>query len=182
MPKTNDNKDEQEQERAGAGTAIVSGPSRAYVGRPTGFSPEIGVRIADLVKAGKPLEYAAAHVGVGRSTVYEWLVRGRESEEGELFEFYRAVAIARDELETTLVDRVKDGRLPGESGEFDWKASAWLLERINPARYGARVTVQVKEVLDVAIAELKREFAGEPAVMRRVFAAIVRAVETGSGD
>lgn len=139
------------------------------------FNQKRATAIITATALGQPLEYSAADAGVTSRTVRNWLNAGADMEEGELFEFYIDMMKARRKYEDSLTARVETGAMM--NGDHDWKASAWLASHVNPRRFGEKITVQVNEVLDELLAELRLEFESEPAILRRVFTASARALE-----
>lgn len=83
---------------------------------------------------------AAKVLGVPRSTVYNWLARGKGEPESIHGQFRAAMEVADGEKERGLVENIMRY---GDIKE-DWKASAWLLEHTYPDRYGNRAFYEVK--------------------------------------
>jgi hypothetical protein len=97
-------------------------------GRPTKLTPEVRERILSILSVGGTWKMAAAAGGISDDT----LKRHRDANEG----FAAACARARDSGAAALVEKIRNA---AEGG--DWRASAWLLERISPEVYGRRVVV-----------------------------------------
>lgn len=103
-------------------------------------------RIAELIAIGNNGETAAAACGLGRSTFYAYLARGRQeiekmekrrnktprkSEEMYVL-FYNEVEKARGQAEATLIAYISKAAREPKS----WQAAAWLVERRNPSQWG----------------------------------------------
>lgn len=151
----------------------VSVPSRV-IGRPSLFNAERCAAIVDGIARGLFIEYACADAGVGVSTVRDWLNRGMREGSGPYFDFYIAVNKARRDAESKHVVSVEQGVLA--SGQPDWKASAWLLSKMNPLRYGDAVRIEVTQIVDHIVDELRIEFENEPEIFARVIEASSRAL------
>ena len=93
-------------------------------GRPTKYSPAVAWRICEAVARGCSREGAAALAGISVSTLHEW--------RNEFPEFSDGLEKADARFEAACVASVRQaGRDPRK-----WTASAWLLERKFPQRYG----------------------------------------------
>lgn len=111
-------------------------------GRPTKLTEELTEQLCALLRTGEFLEHACAAVGLNKTTVYDWIKQGEsEPEDGPHRIFSNACARAREEGERYHLERInKIGDGEAHAGEGfskpDWKARAWILERLNRARYG----------------------------------------------
>lgn len=111
--------------------------------------------IVGLLRNGLGLDNAARAVGVKDDTVREWIRRG-EDRDGrrrpapKYVDFARRVREARAQGEGMLVGQM------WRHARDDWRATAWLLERLYPDRYGigAQVRAQVEAERDA----LQQEF------------------------
>jgi len=153
-------------------------------GRPTKLTPEAQAAIVHQLELGNYVETAAIVSGVSKVSLYDWLKRGEKQESGVFREFLNAVLKAQAFAETRdldVIDRAaqgveevviketfeknKEGNLVlvdkkiEKKVNFDWKASAWRLERRSPKKFGRRSNVEIstskldKEQVD-AIAKL----------------------------
>jgi transposase len=118
-------------------------------GRPTKLTPETQEKIVRAVRAGNYLETAAAHAGVRKQTLHDWLHRGANARTGIYREFSDAIQKALADAETSEVALITKAASDGA-----WQAAAWKLERRNPKRWGARVRVSVEEELNAALDKL----------------------------
>lgn len=119
-------------------------------GRPTKLTAEVQERIVHAVRAGNYMETAAAHAGVHKDTLYEWLKRGRAETQGA----YRAFS---DALEKALADaEMRDVATISAAGVENWQAAAWRLERKYPDRWGRKDRVAATVTATVTWADLAR--------------------------
>lgn len=105
---------------------------RGQVARPTRCTPEVTQRVADAIRGGNYANVAAQYAGIGESTYYEWLQRGREGE-SPFAEFAEAIKEAEAQAEVRNMALIQQAAQAGT-----WQASAWYLERRYPSRYGRR--------------------------------------------
>jgi hypothetical protein len=92
-------------------------------GRPTSYTPERGHAIAIHLQYACPLEVAAQAEGVSVATVRQWLMR------------YPAFAAEVEQAQARCAVQLL-GYLNRAAAQGNWRAAAWLLERIAPQRYG----------------------------------------------
>jgi len=107
-------------------------PPRPILGRPTILTPEIQKRIVDAIKAGAYVETAAAYAGVGKSTFFSWMTKGRKGDKQVYKDFVDAVERAMAAAEMRDVVTIT------RAAESQWQAAAWRLERKFPSRWGRR--------------------------------------------
>ena len=104
------------------------------MGNTTLLTPKLAEEIADLIRKGNYLETAAAFVGIGRRTLFDWLKRGAESNEindpdGLYRNFADVMEQARAEAQIHAVAELR-------KGEGQWQRWAWWLERSFPKWWG----------------------------------------------
>jgi hypothetical protein len=115
------------------------------VARPSVLTPERRERIESELADGIPIAIVAQNVGVGRSTLHEWLSSGRvvrrvtsaDPAPLELVQGSPAENGSPDSLEERLRD-VEPGLvavLVNAAQRGSWQSAAWLLERIDPSRW-----------------------------------------------
>ena len=146
-------------------------------GRPPKLTSEMETRLVALLKAGVPREVACAGVGIADRTLRIWLTKARAGEE-DYQEFADKVEAAQAEAQSTMLFQIR------KAGAKDWKALAWMLERVFSGRYGYKSQVKVslenelEKILDVAKTVLGPEDSA------RLFAALAGSVsgEEASGD
>lgn len=138
------------------------------VGRPSKLAPAVVGRFLELVAQGVAIEAAAGAAGVGESTVYRWLSRGREEgATAEFREFREAVERARAQAETTFTLRLAEHAERG-----DTRALLALLRRVAPQRWSERAELDVRLAgrLDAPIVERSEPWSPDAAFSRRVLA------------
>ena len=96
------------------------------------IKPQIREDIMKAVRLGNYLETAAAYAGINKDTLFAWLRQGARDESGPFKEFSDSVSKAMAEAEMTDLGRIQ------EAAKTNWQASAWRLERRNPARWGRK--------------------------------------------
>ncbi len=115
-------------------------------GRPTKLDREAANAIVGILQLGLTIEDACAAAGISERAFHMWIKRGERCErarqprpEDEPFmQFMQAVKKARAlgkvaHIKTIQAASIGDGKTPG-----DWKASAWVLERMYPKEFGRR--------------------------------------------
>jgi hypothetical protein len=97
-------------------------------------------QICALIRAGNYLATSARIVGIGSTTLHEWLARGEGTDTRESTPLYAdfAVAVRKAEAESQAV-HVQNIRKVALEGQ--WTASAWLLERKWPELFSKREAV-----------------------------------------
>ena len=120
-------------------------------GRPTMCTPEVIERLCAEMEALGFVGAACARAGVAKSTVEEWVQRGKDGQE-PFAEFAGRWAQARARANARHVEAIQ--------ASPDWRARAWLLERAAPDEYprdpAVVVTQTVTGASDGAIALLRR--------------------------
>lgn len=99
--------------------------------RPSKLTPERQARLCEAIGAGLPRERAAEWAGIGSSTFFRWLERGRTATSGRYREFWEAVEQA--ELRTELL---AVGTIVSAIQSGDWRAAESFLKRRHPERWG----------------------------------------------
>lgn len=109
--------------------------------KPTYLTPELSATIVELVRRGVPISQAAEHVGIGRTTVREWIRRGedRDTRPGSAVfeEFATDMRAARAARLADVLEMV------GEGAKKDWRAAAWEAERGWPEEFGQRTRTDI---------------------------------------
>lgn len=117
-------------------------------GRPSKFTPELGLSICRLVMTGVPIGEACRVQGIGRNTLHVWRTAGaagRAPFAAFLEEIERAQAQAVASITMHVV----------KAAQKDWRAGAWWLERRCPELYGTKQTVRLEKApADMSDAEL----------------------------
>lgn len=137
--------------------------------------PAIRKTIIERVLVGVPPGTAAMSCGVNRRTFQRWLERGRHEDARDPYrKFATQIDVAIAEWQFSKVVEI-DGH-----AAKDWRAGAWMLERLDPETYGDHLkgggsTVNVQVVLEVErraaadeiLAAATRALADDPAALER---------------
>ena len=133
--------------------------------RPSKLTPQTHETIVRALSSGCYRETAAQHAGIGTSTFYRWMERGEadyQADEATAYrELWEAIKKAEADAEVASVALIR------QAAARSWQASAWLLERKHPGRWGRNDRVQVehsgtvgKSVYEMSDAELQEVAAG----------------------
>lgn len=107
------------------------------MGRRTKLTPELIENAAKLIAGGNYASTVFQMLGIGESTWYEWLQRGREGKRKSIYtEFAEAIKKAEVAAELRAVSGIM------AAGRRNWTAYAWYLERKFPDRWGQKTKVQ----------------------------------------
>lgn len=101
----------------------------AKTGRPSKLTPELQERVCDLLKRGNYLETAALRTGIDRTTIRNWMRKGRSAKSGAYRDFFIAVEEASVYAETADMETIR------KAAGVDWRAAAWRLEHRYPQRF-----------------------------------------------
>ena len=122
------------------------------------FNDVVRKRILQALGVGSTMAQAAEFGGISSRTLGRWLDRGRKGESDEYEAFLHEVNTAKA---TMIVSNLANINRAAQSGT--WQASAWLLERRDPANYG-RTTREYAQARD-ALSEASRGDDPNPATM-----------------
>lgn len=138
-------------------------------GKPSKLTEERTAKVVELIKAGNYTETAVITAGLGKSTHYAWMKKGKEAKRRNKFVEYReAIKEAEAWAESRHVAIIS------KHAETTWQASAWWLERKMPEKWAKRevlnvnadvkqeVKVDMSPVEEKAMAELLDTAAGIP--------------------
>lgn len=149
----------------------ISTPARDRVAKTTldRIAPAIRKEILDRIRVGTPAGTAAVSCGVNRRTFQRWLEFGRRDDARDPYRtFARQVDEAFAEWQFSKVSEID------VHAAKDWRAGAWMLERLNPAdfadpnRSGGPVNVTVtiaaerSAAADEMLAAALRALEGDP--------------------
>lgn len=115
-------------------------------GRPTQLNKEKTAEICQLLRMGNYIETAAAYAGISKTTLYNWLKRGRREMDRVNQDNRRKIRKAEqiyvdfvNSVEKAMAEaEIRDVQIIYNAGKDDWKASAWRLERKFPDRWGRK--------------------------------------------
>jgi hypothetical protein len=104
-------------------------------GRPSLCTDETIRKLCEELERLGVVKYAAALAGVSVDVIDLWLSRAKEG--GQYAKFATAWTLSRERSRAALVARIM------EHADRDWRASAWLLERLDPATWPQKPEVVV---------------------------------------
>lgn len=102
------------------------------MGRPSKLNAQVLEKVVVAVRIGASVEQAAAHAGVQKQTLYDWL----SGDTPEQLELQAAVEKAKADRTVGWL-----GRMVAKAASDDrdaWKAAAWMLERTCPEQFGQK--------------------------------------------
>lgn len=118
------------------------------MGRPSALTKEREDTFVNCMRAGGFIKHAAGVIGVAEVTVYVWLERGEAADvlensgqdvpkdELPYLSFFRRVRQAQATFRMDGVIKIK------QAGAVDWRATAWLLEKLSPNEFGNRTKLE----------------------------------------
>lgn len=105
------------------------GPGRL----PPRLTPEVETKLATAFRLGAFPQEAATYAGISRSTLYRWRAAASHPQaHPRLKELERELRGAEAEVALEAVFTIHRAGAAGQ-----WRASAWLLERIEPEQFGS---------------------------------------------
>lgn len=149
-------------------------------GRPSKLARPVAARLLELVARGVAVEAAAGAAGVGESTVYRWLARGREPDAPTEFrEFREAVKRARASAEATFTLQLAE-----RGAEGDTRALLALLRRVAPQRWSERAELDVRVAgqLEADVVHQAVPWSPDAAFSRRVLTILGEAGALPAGE
>ena len=109
------------------------------IGRPPKLTPEMIEQICGLLIQGSTIAGAAMLTGISESTIYRWLAMGKS--EGADPIYLELVARVGEAVESSEFELVQRMRIAGSKPDH-WRATAWMLERRFPEKYGKNINSQ----------------------------------------
>lgn len=107
------------------------------LGQPTLLDARRHKILINAIRKGKTRVVSASLAGIDRSTLYEWIARGRKGEQ-PYADFVDDLKKAELESESDLVDAIQ------KATKKTWTAAAWMLERRKPKTWGRKDRVEHK--------------------------------------
>jgi hypothetical protein len=104
------------------------------VGRKPKLTRELELRLCNALRVPMPREVACPAVGISSRALRYWLERA-EKGEARYVEFAENLEKAQCEGQAHLLAQIR------KHGAKDWRAPAWLLERIFAKTYGPRAPI-----------------------------------------
>jgi len=121
------------------GDDVTQDGRKKKTGRPPKLDDIAVQKICEALSVGSYIESAAAYAGVTKVTLYAWLKAGNRQKRGKYREFLNAVEQAMEMGEMAHVNNI------AEKSKGDWKASAWMLERKFPKKWGRKEIVRTED-------------------------------------
>ena len=106
--------------------------------RPTKLTKALQESLIEGLSIGLTHKLAAQRAGVGESTFYQWMAKGKEARSGQYREFADEVMRAEATGASRLLGQITI------QASADWRAAAWILERRHPDDYGKRTELTGK--------------------------------------
>lgn len=148
----------------------ASKPSRR--GRPTLLDAEKQQTIAGLIVSGAFAVDACEQAGIGSSTFYVWLEKGKKQKRGRYRDFLEAITRAQSQRRMLLLADVRNAAKPKDGKRGEWQAAAWVLQHTDAAMFSPQLHLHVKTELTAALQRLEQEFRNEPKILERAILAL----------
>ncbi len=106
-------------------------------GRPSKLTADIQSRIVSAVRCGASFKNACVAAGISERTFQRWRQKGEhQGAKTEYRRFWRDLTQAEQEGQTARLAIIQ------KAARNDWRAAAWLLERMNPERFSLRYKIE----------------------------------------
>jgi hypothetical protein len=108
--------------------------SKKNQSRPSKLTPELQAEIILLIKMGNFVETTCGTVGINKSTFYDWMKKGKNSNhpQNKYRKFQEAV------VQAMAWSEARDVALITTQSKYDWRAAAWILSRKHPDKWGKK--------------------------------------------
>lgn len=102
-------------------------------GRKPKLTPELQHQLCELLGGGALVKLACQSVGIPVGTFFRWMQEG-EAEKAPAVkrEFREAITQARATGQLSMISQIQAAAQDRGNRRGDWRALAWLLERMNP--------------------------------------------------
>ena len=91
------------------------------------FSTELCECIVEFHSQGTPLKYCADAVGIGRTTLYDWMKKGETAKSGKYRDFYLDMQRAKSKFIAHHIGKIQDNK--------SWMSSQYLLQVTDPDEF-----------------------------------------------
>ena len=128
-----------------SGTAKAEPAVTRPRGCPTKLTQAVSDRLCELVAAGDFVHWAAAEVGIGETTLWEWIQKGEAYDLATAGERIAGHEIFRNFARAFQRARAAGEKLRMQRAEIDGdptKLARWGLEKINPKKFGPTAKVE----------------------------------------
>jgi hypothetical protein len=108
--------------------------SKKNQSRPSKLTPELQAEIILLIKMGNFVETTCGTVGINKSTFYDWMKKGKNSNhpQNKYRKFQEAV------VQAMAWSEARDVALITKQSKYHWIAAAWILSRKHPDKWGKK--------------------------------------------
>jgi hypothetical protein len=146
-------------------------------GRPSKFDPQTAGQLIRKLKRGAHRKVAAKQLGIGESTLRDWMRSGKDDPEGIFGDFRRSVLEAESAAENRLAQRAYLMSLQDPSYALKYLAIRWR-KRWNPRHQRVRVKHE-PTAADLEAATASTDLTSEIQFARARLSAIRRMVTSG---
>ena len=106
-------------------------------GRPSALTPDTEAMILNAIRCGSSYRSACVAAGVGERSFHRWKSKGQEEgAPSEYRRFWQALTRAEHEGQIARLAVIQ------KASRVDWRAAAWLAERMEPERLSIRYRVE----------------------------------------
>ncbi len=121
----------------------------------TGRTPKLTTTataaVVQAISTGNTRDVAAAYAGVGRTTLFQWLAKGRVEAQGIYRDFLNAVEKAEADAVVVSVALIRT------AAQKNWQAAAWWLERRYPDEWGRKDRLSIESLKRTEAEKMARE-------------------------
>lgn len=137
--------------------------------------------IVENVRLGLDVSSAASAAGVNPKLIYDWIRRGEQNINELYAQFVQDLYKAAAEYEASHLQNIT------QHSSHDWRASAWILERRYPHKWGSKSKLEVehKDQESEEVKEVLNEAASDPEArnhLRKAMTAVFTAHQDGQGN
>src|SRR5215210_4357861 len=105
----------------------------AKSGRPSAMTEQVVSDIVNALAAGATIKAATGAAGISERTYYLWREQGGQEGADEAFlQFLQRTTRAREQGKVALTASIR------KAAAEDWRAAAWLLERLEPEAWSLK--------------------------------------------
>ncbi len=147
---------------------------------PSTLTPEVAERIYQALREGLHFKAACGAARVKFETAKSWLAKGKRSDAEPYATFAIEVEFIRAGQQLALLERMR--QCADDKQLRDWKQAAFVIERMFPDDFGARINVRVEQAHEALIDALGHEFRDDPAVYERILLVAARVAAGGAEE
>lgn len=100
--------------------------------------PKLGNKIIKFLRMGYPYTTVCRAVGINSDTLKRWMALGLSNASPEYTKFFRRICKAEAKAEMKDLEKLKAHQ------KYDWRSSAWLLERRWPEHWARRDAIKAE--------------------------------------